>query len=169
MGIAGGKNQQQGKNEDFWRLHGKTIPADLLHASVFLQKYGWCGRGFRQSRIFVNNMDLKSISELRGAWELLCHRLAQQFGIEPDLQGVIFLIGVQELGQGFRKFTKDEKQDLMHIATCKLLSVYGFYELTGSDHEGWPHWKLIKKLPVLTLKEQDLLLKRAVLDYFESA
>lgn len=111
-------------------------------------------------------MDLKSIGELKEEWKQLTIRLTNQFGQEPDLQGIVFLIGVQELGQGTRKFTKDEKQDLMHIATCRLLSNYGIYELVGADEEGWPHWKLTGKMPVLTLKEQDLLLKRSVIDYF---
>jgi len=78
----------------------------------------------------------------------------------------LFLIGVQELGRGPSNFSKDQKQDLMHIATCRLLSTYGYYELDGLDEDGWPHWRRIGKLPVLTLKEQDLVLKRAVLDYF---
>ena len=112
-------------------------------------------------------MDLKSITELKEEWNLLVSRLADQFEMEPDLQGIIFLIGVQELGQGKRKLTKDEKQDLMHIATCRLLSTYGYYALNGVDDEGWPHWERIQKLPVLSMKEQDLLLKRAVLDYFK--
>ena len=108
-------------------------------------------------------MDFKSIEELKQEWTKLTAHLADQFDGEPDLQGILFLIGVQELGQGKRKFTKDEKQDLMHIATCRLLSTYGYYALTGADDEGWPHWELIQKLPVLSLKEQDLLLKRAVI------
>lgn len=112
-------------------------------------------------------MDLKSIEELKSEWNLLLDDMAEKFGMDPDLQGIIFLIGVQELGQGNRKFSKDEKQDLMHIATCKLLSQFGYYELEGSDDEGWPHWKLVEKLPVLTLKEQDLLLKKAVINYFK--
>jgi hypothetical protein len=114
-------------------------------------------------------MDLKSIEELKQEWTILTSRLAEQFDVEPDLQGILFLIGVQELGQGKRLFNKDEKQDLMHIATCRLLSSYGYYALTGVDEEGWPHWELIHKLPVLSLKEQDLLLKRAVLDYFKES
>jgi len=112
-------------------------------------------------------MDLKSIEELKEEWIQLLKRLESMFDVEPDLQAIIFLIGIQELGQGKRKFSKDEKQDLMHIATCRLLSTYGYYALTGLDEEGWPHWELIQKLPVLTLKEQDLLLKRAVIDYFK--
>ena len=118
---------------------------------------------------FVNIMDLKSIEELKQEWNVLTTRLATQFDVEPDLQGILFLIGVQELGQGKRHFNKDEKQDLMHIATCRLLSSFGFYALTGVDEEGWPHWEMIQKLPVLSLKEQDLLLKRAVLDYFKES
>lgn len=111
-------------------------------------------------------MDLKSLGELKEEWNDLIDRLTDQFGMEPDLQGVLFLIGVQELGQGSRKFTKDEKQDLMHIATCRLLSYFGYYELVGADEQGWPHWKMVQKLPVLSLKEQDLLLKKAAIDYF---
>ncbi len=117
-------------------------------------------------RIFVNNMDLKSIEELKDEWTFLTKRLEAQFGEAPDLQAILFLIGVQELGKGPSNFSKDQKQDLMHIATCRLLSSYGYYELDGLDEDGWPHWKRIGKLPVLTLKEQDLVLKRAVLDYF---
>lgn len=114
-------------------------------------------------------MDKIDLEELKGRWQSLLSRLEVQFGIEPDLQAVIFLIGVQELGQGHRKFTKDEKQDLMHIATCKLLSYWDYYTLKGSDSEGWPHWELKQKLPALTLKEQDLLIRQSVIKYFEES
>lgn len=114
-------------------------------------------------------MDKIDLEELKLKWQSLLSRLEVQFGIEPDLQAVLFLIGVQELGQGSRKFTKDEKQDLMHIATCKLLSYWGYYELIDTDKEGWPHWELRQKLPSLTLKEQDLLLRQSVIRYFEES
>jgi ABC-type hemin transport system ATPase subunit len=113
-------------------------------------------------------MEFQELPLLKSRWEALMIQLAEQFGVVPDLQAIIFLIGVQELGRGPQKFSKDEKQDLMHIATCKLLSQYEYYELSGTDQEGWPHWKLVKPLPALSLKEQDILLKQAVLDYFES-
>ncbi len=112
-------------------------------------------------------MDIEDLQQLKSRWEELTHSLADQFGEDPDLQAIIFLIGVQELGRGPQKFSKDEKEDLMHIATCKLLSMFGYYELKGADQDGWPHWELVKKLPPLSLKEQDLLLKQAVLQYFE--
>ena len=84
-----------------------------------------------------------------------------------DMNGVLFLIGVQELGRGKLNFTKEEKQDLMHIAICKVMSYTGYYELEGVDSEGWPHWKLIKKLPHFDLPEQEKLLKIQVLEYFQ--
>jgi hypothetical protein len=84
-----------------------------------------------------------------------------------DLNGVLFLIGVQELGKGYKNFTKEEKQDLMHIAICRVLSRVGFYELLGTDAEGWPHWKLVRPLPQFDLLEQEKLLKTQVLEYFE--
>jgi hypothetical protein len=84
-----------------------------------------------------------------------------------DLNEVLFLIGMQELGQGARRFSKEEKQDLMHIAICKVLSLAGYYELEGLDAQGWPHWKLIKKLPHFDLLEQEKLLKMHVIEYFD--
>jgi hypothetical protein len=112
-------------------------------------------------------LHLRNIEELKVEWLALVDRLNEQFDADLDLQGIIFLIGVQELGHGPREFSKDEKQDLMHIATCKLLSQFGYYLLKGSDEEGWPHWELVQKLPVMSLGEQDYLLKQAVIDYFE--
>ena len=113
-------------------------------------------------------MDATDLEELKRRWNELCERLRDSFGEDPDLQGILFLIGVQELGKGPVKFSKDEKQDLMHLAVCRLLSHYGYYMLTGVDDEGWPHWELVTQLPALTLKEQDLLLKQAAIDYFEA-
>lgn len=112
-------------------------------------------------------MDAKEIASLKEKWAALLDKLNTQFDTDLDLQGVIFLIGVQELGKGYQKYSKDEKQDLMHIATCKLMSQYGYYILKGVDDDGWPHWELVQKLPPLSLKEQDILLKQAVLEYFE--
>ena len=111
-------------------------------------------------------LHLRNITELKAEWDVLLSKLNEQFDADMDLQGVIFLIGVQELGQGPREYTKAQKQDLMHIATCRLLSMYGYYELEGLDNEGWPHWKLVKQMPRMNLGEQDYLLKQSVIDYF---
>jgi hypothetical protein len=101
-------------------------------------------------------------------WHSLLETINTNLGKKPkDLNGVLFLIGVQELGKGYSHFSKEEKQDLLHIAICKVLSLAGYYELEGLDKEGWPHWKLIKKLPHFDLLEQEKLLKMHVIEYFE--
>lgn len=110
---------------------------------------------------------LKRDLELEKSWHELLGRLEKMLGQKPkDLNGVLFLIGVQELGKGRRLFTKEQKQDLMHIAICKVLSYSGYYQLEGLDEEGWPHWKLVRKLPRFDLLEQEKLLKMHVLEYF---
>src|SRR3954462_1268139 len=49
-------------------------------------------------------------------WNALLEDLNDLIGKKPkDLNAVLFLIGVQELGQGNKNFSKEEKQDLMHI------------------------------------------------------
>ncbi|CAN5635621.1 hypothetical protein BH11BAC2_BH11BAC2_04550 [soil metagenome] len=118
------------------------------------------------SEYLCQMLHVRNIEELKVEWSELLEQLNTQFDADMDLQGVLFLIGVQELGQGVRKFEKAEKQDLMHIATCRLLSTYAIYELEGIDEEGWPHWKLNQKVPRMNLGEQDYLLKQSAIDYF---
>ncbi len=102
-------------------------------------------------------------------WEILLLKLESNIGAKPaDLNGVLFLIGVQELGKGAINFTKEQKQDLMHIAVCKVLSRSGYYKLVGKDADDWPHWEPIKNLPYLGLKDQENALKLHVIDYFEN-
>ena len=106
--------------------------------------------------------------DLDRKWNSLLQDLESIIGKKPkDLNGVLFLIGVQELGHGTKIFSKEEKQDLMHIGICEVLSLSGYYVLEGLDKDGWPHWKLIKKLPHFDLLEQEKLLKMHVMEYFE--
>lgn len=106
--------------------------------------------------------------QLKERWELVVTKLSNQFadGDTLDLDAIIYLIGVQELGQFDREFKKDHKLDLMHIAICKLLTPYGYYELEFVDNEGWPHYKTIETLPHLKAGEQSVLMKEAIVNYF---
>ena len=63
-------------------------------------------------------------------------------------------------------FNKQKKLEVIHIAVCKLLSDYGYYEFDYTDNDGWPHYKLIKKLPNLKAGEQTILMKKAIINYF---
>lgn len=82
-----------------------------------------------------------------------------------DVDGIIFLIGVQELGHGYKKYKKNEKVDIIHVAICTLLEPYGYYEFEGKDDQGWPHFKATEKLPFLKAGEQALLIKEAIVNY----
>lgn len=85
----------------------------------------------------------------------------------PDLNTVLFLIGIQELGRWKRKFGKEEKQDLMHIAVCRLLSQDGFFEFVGRDEDGWPHYRQVLEMPKQATMEQEKLLKINAIRYFQ--
>jgi hypothetical protein len=99
-------------------------------------------------------------------FNLVVKNLEKQFGEDIDMQGILFLIGVQELGKGKIKLSKNEKLDVMHIAICSLLAPYGYYEFEGYDAEGWPHWNANDKLPALKPAAQQQLMKQAIVDYF---
>ena len=106
--------------------------------------------------------------DLQIRWLKLRIKLNERFGIKPDMNGILLLIGVQELGQGPQEFTKEQKQDLMHIAICTALMPSGFYSFDGNDEEGWPHFTQMKALPGFDLFEQENFLKDHILLYFQS-
>ena len=105
---------------------------------------------------------------LKQRWELVVEKLSTRFasGEDLDLDSIIYLIGVQELGQLHRSFKKDEKVHLMHLAICKLLEPYGYYVFDYVDEQGWPHYKLREELPPLKAGEQSVLMKEAIVNYF---
>jgi len=106
--------------------------------------------------------------QLKERWENVVQILSNQFaeGDELDLDAIIYLIGVQELGKVKKTFKKDEKIELMHIAICRLLEPYGYYEFEFYDNDGWPHYKVKEELPPLKAGEQSVLMKEAIVNYF---
>ena len=111
---------------------------------------------------------MKTEYDLKEKWNLIVDLLSKKFndGQILDIEGIIFLIGVQELGKPTLKFSKDQKIDLMHIAICKLLEPLGYYRFDYVDNQGWPHYNSIAKLPNLKPGEQTILMKEAIINYF---
>ncbi len=107
---------------------------------------------------------------LKKAWGEVETFVQERFGEGEvlDLDAIIYLIGVQELGQIHRKYKKDEKVNLMHIAICRLLEPFGYYNFDNFDEDGWPHYKTMDELPNLKPGEQSVLMKEAVVMYFEN-
>jgi hypothetical protein len=111
-------------------------------------------------------MDAKQ--DLQTRWWTLEAKLVERFGKKPDMETILFLIGIQEFGDIRPRFTKEQKQDLMHIAVCSLLSQSGYYEIDSFDDDGWPHFRQLKELPVLNAFDQELYLKDHILLYFQT-
>lgn len=106
--------------------------------------------------------------KLKERWEHVVRLLSDRFadGETLELDAIIFIIGLQEIGQFNRRYRKDHKLDLMHIAICRLLQPYGFYEFDYVDEDGWPHYTVVEQLPNLKSGEQSLLMKEAIVHYF---
>jgi hypothetical protein len=107
--------------------------------------------------------------DLQVRWWNLEAKMVERFGKKPDMETILFLIGIQEFGNIREKFTKEEKQDLMHIAICSLLVPSGYYELEGTDPDGWPHFRQLKPMPEMQAFEQENFLKDHILLYFENS
>ena len=104
--------------------------------------------------------------DLQARWWKLEEKLLERFGKKPDMESILFLIGVQEVGGVGHSFTKEQKQDLMHVAVCTILIPGGFYELEGWDEDNWPLFKQIKELPPMEFMQQENFMKDHVLFYF---
>lgn len=116
----------------------------------------------------LENQQAPSLDDATKAkWYRVVFELKKLFGKKPDMNGLLYIIGMRELGQN-RKFEKEEKVDLMHIATCKLLSYDGYYAFDSIDEEGWPHYNLLKKIPFTDLATQENYLKELIVKYFEN-
>ena len=106
--------------------------------------------------------------DLQSRWWKLEEKLLERFEKKPDVETILFLIGIQELGDIKAKFSKEQKQDLMHVAVCTVLMPSGYYEIEGVDGDGWPHFKQLKAMPELNAFEQEAFLKDHILLYFQN-
>ncbi len=103
--------------------------------------------------------------DLEKKWEQLVNKLEKQFNDEMSLKGILYLIGIQELNFGVKRFSREEKINVLHVATCKLLSEYGYYKFDSIDKDGWPHYKEVKALHNLSDSDQQKLIKKSIIKY----
>lgn len=105
------------------------------------------------------------MNDLEKKWEQLVNKLEKQFNDEMSLKGILYLIGIQELNFGVKRFSREEKINVLHVATCKLLSEYGYYKFDSIDKDGWPHYKEVKALHNLSDSDQQKLIKKSIIKY----
>lgn len=102
-------------------------------------------------------------------WEMLLNKLAAVLGKRPQsLEAVLFLIGLQKTGKGKGHFSKEEKQDFIHVGMCEILTENGTYAFSKWDQQGWPHYNLLKALPPMELEKQEKFLIEACIKYFKN-
>lgn len=101
-------------------------------------------------------------------WKKVEQFFVEHFDAEPNIaiETILYLIGIQELGSGKQQYSKDDKVNLIHIAVCRLLQPFGFYDFSHYDEDGYPHFTEKEPLPELRPNEQTLLMKKAIIQYF---
>jgi hypothetical protein len=107
--------------------------------------------------------------EFQKNWDILANKINKRFDDTLDVESILFVIGMQELGQVIDKFTKDQKLEVIHVAVCVILEPFGFYEFEGRDKDAWPHWKVVKELPRLDNNQQEQLIKEGILEYMKDS
>ena len=112
--------------------------------------------------------NLSRDQELKDRWDALVVILSDKFsnGQALDIEGILYLVGMQELGQVHRKMKKDDNVNLIHVGICSILEPFGYYRFDYFDDDGWPHFQLLEPLPLLKSGEQSILIKEALVTYF---
>ena len=101
-------------------------------------------------------------------WLRVRHFVKDAIGSDrlPDLNQVLLLIGIQELGRVEAGYSKEDKEGLLHIAVCRLMSRDGYYAPEGRDADGWPRWRRCKEFTGDEEAREKYLL-RCIIDYFQ--
>lgn len=112
-------------------------------------------------------METAKEEDRKRIWQDILSFMTERFGKQPNMDAMLFIIGMRELGRlQENNFKKDDKVALMHIATCKLLSYSGHFELCGTDAEGWPVWEQRIPVPDMSLLEQETYIREHIIEYF---
>jgi hypothetical protein len=97
-------------------------------------------------------------------WNIFTDKLYSKYGIDDDINHILFMIGINERGEGYQeRYSKEEKMDLIRLAKGTLLEKDGFYLKDGISEDGWPEFKKLKDID--PAKENDIL-RELIIDYF---
>ena len=65
-------------------------------------------------------------SDFELAWNKLILKVSKHFKVNAEFEFILFVLGIQEMGWGFREYSKTEKMDLIIVARCRILVRQGF-------------------------------------------
>lgn len=100
-------------------------------------------------------------------WYELLGFLKERLGIKRELSAVLFIIGLQEEGSGFRKYSQNEKTALIKKAEFELLKKENYYIKIDTEENGEDIWVENPNKDIPGEPEIDELLKELSLRYFK--
>jgi hypothetical protein len=108
------------------------------------------------------------MSDLHQRWDEFVLKASYHFKVTANLEFLLFIMGIQESGQGIKAYSKQEKMDIITLARCRLLEMSGFVKQTGTDNEGWPTFDVLKDENELLPSERDKMQKENLMAYFDT-
>jgi hypothetical protein len=102
------------------------------------------------------------------SWEELLLKVSKKFKVLADFDFLLFIIGIQERGTGYIKYTKDEKMDMINLARCVLFEQKGFCTKSGVDDAGWPQFEALTDLTEMLPSQREAMLKESMITYFNN-
>jgi len=103
-------------------------------------------------------------------WQAHVERLEAQFGRLPDVDAVLFLMGIQSVGRGYEPdLPKERKQSLIMEGSYLAFETFGLYQRMGLEKNGFWLWEKRFDLPKLSIDDQERLLQLGILNYFDQS
>lgn len=106
--------------------------------------------------------------DINKEWETLTDKISIQFNTVVNFEFVLFLIGIQYRGCGFKDFSRNEKLDLINLARCLMLSNAGFLKQVEEAAGEWPKFEQNGSMEVLPQGEQNKVIKSEIIKYFNN-
>lgn len=118
--------------------------------------------------VFLKTMNNTINETLELEWDKLVLKLSKQFNVSAGLEFILFITGIQDMGIGFREFSRTEKMDVINVARCRMLARRGYIKETGIDAEGWPIFEAMPQLEIMSPSCQNQIIKKEIINYFQA-
>jgi len=101
------------------------------------------------------------------AWDALILKVSKHFKVNAEYEFILFILGIQEMGWGFREYSKTEKMDLINVARCRILVRQGYIKETGIDGDGFPIFDASPKVKSMMPSFQNQVIKKGLIEFFK--
>ncbi|NOY36993.1 MAG: hypothetical protein GXO83_05405 [Chlorobi bacterium] len=98
-----------------------------------------------------------------GDWNQLVFFLRKKYHLTENINSILFFIGLQETGKGFRSFTREEKT-MMILTGQEIVSRYDLQDEEDNTFVS----ENIKRTKISSNQTYDYQMKKYILNYFNS-